>query len=55
MLADPVSLVFYGLVCGALAAFAPSFGTGPRRALIGALVGIVAAILLPVLRSASGL
>jgi|GEM_PF-689341 hypothetical protein len=55
MLADPVGLVFYGLVCGALAAFAPLLGTRPRRALIGAVVGIVAAILLPVLRSATGL
>tara|TARA_Y100000815_G_scaffold14654_1_gene12839 strand:+ start:132750 stop:132917 length:168 start_codon:yes stop_codon:yes gene_type:complete len=55
MLADPVGLVFYGLVCGTLAAFAPSFGTRPRRALIGAIVGIVAAILLPIVRSATGL
>ena len=37
------------------AAFAPSFGTRPRRALIGAIVGIVAAILLPIVRSATGL
>jgi len=51
---DPVTLTFYGLVCGLLAAFVPSAGRGFRFAL-GVGVGLVAAAFLPPLRNALGL
>ena len=51
---DPVTLVFYGAVCGLLAAFVPSAGRTFRFAL-GVGVGLVAAAFLPPLRAIVGL
>jgi hypothetical protein len=44
---DPVSLAYYGLICGALAATAPRLPSGFLRVLVGILVGLVAAGALP--------
>ena len=52
---DPVNLAFYGLVCGTLAAFSPSLGSRVMRAVVGVVVGLIAAGLLPVLRGVAGL
>ncbi len=51
---DPVTLTFYGLVCGFLAAFVPSASRVFRFAL-GVGVGLVAAGLLPLIRRAIGI
>ena len=50
---DPVTLTFYGLVCGLLAAFVPMASRAFRFAL-GAGVGLVAASMLPPLCNALG-
>ena len=50
---DPVTLGFYGLVCGLIAAFVPQAGRAFRFAL-GLGVGLVAASMLPPLRGAMG-
>ena len=47
---DPVALIFYAAVCGLLSLAAPGVKTAPMRLLIGAVVGVAAASLLPVLR-----
>ncbi|WP_306050648.1 hypothetical protein [Oceaniradius stylonematis] len=52
---DPTTIVWYAAICGALAALAPSLGTRNRRILVGAVVGIVAASLLPPVHAALGL
>ena len=52
---DPVNLAFYGLVCGTLAAYAPSFGSRAARAVVGVVVGLIASALLPQLKSLAGL
>jgi uncharacterized membrane protein YccC len=51
---DPVTLAFYGLVCGLLAAFVPMASRAFRFAL-GLGVGLVAASALPPLRELFGL
>lgn len=51
---DPVPIVFYATVCGLLTAVAPPALLWPWRMLIGAAVGIVAAIALPTLRLTLG-
>lgn len=51
---DPVNLAFYGLVCGTLAAFAPSAGSRTARAIVGIITGLVASALLPFLKSLAG-
>lgn len=51
---DPITLAFYGAVCGLLAAFVPSASRAFRFAL-GVGVGLVAASLLPPLRALIGL
>jgi len=48
---DPVSLAFYALVCALLSLFAPRLGGRAVRLIVGALVGVVAAALLPILRT----
>ena len=48
---DWIALAFYAAVCGTLGIFAPRLGGLPWRLGIGALVGIVAASVLPVLRA----
>lgn len=52
---DPTTIVWYAAICGALAALAPSLGNRNRRIVVGAIVGIVAATLLPGIRGAFGL
>jgi hypothetical protein len=47
---DPVALTYYALVCGALAFVAPRLRRPFKRLGIGALVGLVAAAMLPLLR-----
>lgn len=47
---DPFSIIYYALICGLLSRFIPGGIPGSARFGIGAVVGIVAAILLPSLR-----
>ncbi|MCT8159146.1 hypothetical protein [Pseudoruegeria sp. SHC-113] len=47
---DPVALIFYAAVCGLLSLAAPGFKTPAMRLIVGAVVGVAAASLLPVLR-----
>jgi hypothetical protein len=51
---DPVTLTFYGLICGVLAAFVPAASRAFRFAL-GVGVGLIAATMLPPLRAVLGL
>jgi hypothetical protein len=52
---DPVSAVFYALVCGTLAATAPAMERRWARFLLGIVTGVVASNVLPLLRGALGL
>lgn len=52
---DVTALAFYALVCALLSLAAPRLGTPFARLAIGALVGIAAAALLPMLRAALAL
>lgn len=52
---DPVTMIFYAIVCGSLGFAGPALGRPPIRLAIGALVGIVAAGALPWLRGMTGL
>ena len=54
MMIDSTAIVWYAVVCGALAAFAPSLGGRGVRIVIGAVVGIIAASILPFLKSMMG-
>lgn len=47
---DPVALIFYAIICGVLSLFAPQLGRAPQRLIIGAIVGIAAAAVLPLVR-----
>ena len=51
---DPISLVFYAIVCGLLSLFAPNLGGYLPRLIVGAGVGLVAALALPTIRGALG-
>ena len=51
---DPVSLVFYATVCGVLGLAGPSLGAAPIRLGIGAVVGVVAVMVLPWIHSLLG-
>ncbi len=51
---DATAIVWYAAICGVLAAFAPSFGGRTLRLSIGAVVGIVAATVLPLAKSMIG-
>lgn len=51
---EPISLVFYAVVCGLLSVFAPSLGGAAPRMAIGAAVGVLAATALPVMRGMMG-
>ncbi|WP_412563676.1 hypothetical protein [Thalassobius sp. MITS945101] len=51
---DPIALVFYAVICGLLSLFAPSLGGMVPRLALGAVVGIVAAALLPTLKALIG-
>ena len=51
---DLTAIVFYGVVCGALGAFAPSLGNRLARMAVGGGIGIGSALLLPFLRNMMG-
>jgi hypothetical protein len=51
---DPVTMTFYGLICGVLAAFAPNLGHRWARAVWGLLIGGFAAFVLPFIRTRLG-
>jgi|TARA_R110000850_G_scaffold108580_14_gene220976 hypothetical protein len=52
---DATAIAWYAIICGVLSALAPSFGGRLVRVLIGGVVGIIAATVLPVLRGLIGL
>lgn len=47
---DMTALIFYACICAVLSFFAPQMGRPWKRLAIGAVVGVAAAALLPVLR-----
>ena len=47
---DPFTLLYYAIICACLGFFAPKLGKGSVRFLVGALVGIAGAALLPMVR-----
>ena len=51
---EPITLAFYASVCGILSVAAPRLGGFVPRLLVGAIVGIIAAILLPTIREILG-
>jgi len=52
---DPIAMTFYAVICGVLSFAAPHLGSPLKRLGIGAVVGIVAAALLPTLRLVLGM
>ncbi len=48
---DIVALTFYSIVCGALAYASPAMKSKIARLIIGACVGVLAAALLPLIRT----
>jgi len=52
---DAFVLLFYAVICGALSWVAPNLGSSVMRLGVGAGVGIAAAAVLPIVRSALGL
>ncbi|WP_424972371.1 hypothetical protein [Dinoroseobacter sp. S76] len=48
---DPVALVFYAAICAILSLFAPQLGGRVTRLAVGAGVGVLAAAVLPLLRT----
>ncbi len=54
LIMDMISLAFYAAICGILSYFAPNFGPPFARLGIGAVVGIIAATLLPILKGTFG-
>ena len=51
---DPVALVYYGAICGCLGLVAPRIRPGALRVVLGIVVGLAAAALLPILRTTIG-
>ncbi|MFK7903387.1 MAG: hypothetical protein AB8B49_11165 [Nitratireductor sp.] len=51
---DSTSIIWYAAICGTLSAIAPSLGGTLSRIGIGALIGILAASLLPFLKGMIG-
>ena len=51
---EPISLAFYAAVCGILSVVAPNLGGVVPRLAVGAIVGVVAATVLPLLRGMLG-
>lgn len=51
---DSTAAIWYAAICGGLAAFAPSLGGRGMRIAIGAVVGILAASLLPWIKGMMG-
>ena len=52
---DYTAMAFYALVCGGIGAFAPRLSLVWQRFAVAALIGIVAALVLPILRGALGI
>ena len=52
---DPIALVYYAVICAGLAGLSPRFKTLMLRLGIGAVVGLVAAGMLPAVHQAFGL
>lgn len=52
---DPVTMVFYGVICGGLAVASPVLRKPWLRVVVGILVGVLAASALPFLRKLFGL
>ena len=52
---DPVTLVYYGAICGCLSLVSPRLSPWFVRAVAGVVVGLAAAAALPALRGALGL
>lgn len=52
---DVTALIFYALVCGVLSLASPGLGRPITRIAIGAVVGIAAAALLPLVKAIFGL
>jgi len=52
---DATAIAWYAIICGVLSALAPSFGGRLVRVLVGGVVGIIAATVLPGLRGLIGL
>jgi hypothetical protein len=51
---DPVTILYYAIVCGGLAAFAGRAGGFLQRVGLGIVVGLAAAAALPILRTVLG-
>lgn len=49
---DPINLAYYAIVCAILSFAAPHLGRRMVRLAVGALVGLIAAGLLPVIKDA---
>ncbi|MGV6811273.1 MAG: hypothetical protein ACWA47_03430 [Brevirhabdus sp.] len=47
---DPIAIAFYAVICGCLSAVAPNLGGMPVRLTIGAVVGVIAALVLPMVK-----
>ena len=52
---DPVTMTYYGIICGCVGMVSPRVSPGALRFVLGVAVGLVAAALLPALRRAAGL
>ena len=51
---DPVTLAYYGAICGCLSLVSPRIRPGALRVVLGIVVGLAAAALLPILRATFG-
>ena len=51
---DAIAIVWYAAICGTLSALAPAFGGRALRLTAGAVVAVVAATVLPLVRSMIG-
>lgn len=49
---DPISLIFYACICGTLGWASPALGHPVIRLIIGAIVGLIAATVLPMIKGA---
>ncbi|WP_165784323.1 hypothetical protein [Zhengella mangrovi] len=53
-MADGTAIAWYAAVCGLLSALSPSFGSFAVRLGLGAVVGVIAASVLPLLKAMMG-
>jgi len=52
---DPIVITFYAVVCGVLGWAAPKLGGSVMRLGVGAIVGVIAVTVLPLVRAVIGL